>query len=332
MRLEPVVCERGVGDPEFRSTRRPDPLACGNSAERLTSHASTLSMSVFRAQVANKAGAPKLGRLVLTHSRLAMPVACVSLALMVALLGLAVFGQVSRKASAAGLLVPEGGLLSVRSNDDAVIAQLLVHEGEHVRAGQLLVALRFDRESVNAAGLPLSALVQEQLERERIRLINEQLGLESGELVRKRDLETQSVRLQQRLGLERSQYLLKERELQQAQALYARMKSLENGSLSLLQVQQYEMNVLAAQSTLNEAQLRLLASDNELADLRRDLTRNSPQYGARASELSRAIALNAQEIARNANQAETLIRAPQDGMATALAFGAGQSISTNCYA
>lgn len=283
-------------------------------------------MSVFRRQLLDKSAAPKLGRLALTYSPMAMPVACVSALLVLVLFSLAIFGQVNRKATAVGILVPEGGLLTVRANEDGVIANVLPQEGERVTAGQLLVHLRFERESENVAALPLTTLVQQQLDRERIRLIDEQLALESGELARKRDVETQIARLLQRIGLERSQYALKQREHQQASALYQRMKTLGNGSLSLLQVQQYEMNVLAAESTLNEAQLRLLASDSELADLKRDLSLNSPQYGARASELSRAIAENAQEIARNANQSQALIRAPQAGVATAIAYGAGQSV------
>lgn len=285
------------------------------------------AMSIFRAQLANKTGGAKLGRLVLTDSKLALPVACFSAALMLVLLCLAVFGQISRKASADGLLVPQGGLLSVRANDDAVIADVKVREGDRVKAGQLLYVLRFDRESVNAAGLPLSALVQQQLERERRRLIDEQLKLESGELVHGRDLDAQIKRLHRTLAIERDQRDLKKRELEQAQALYQRMRVLGKSSLSLLQIQQYEMNVLAAKSALNEAELRLLAGANELADLQRDRSRSSPQYGVKASEISRAIAINAQEIARNANQAETLIRAPQDGTVSALAFGSGQSVS-----
>lgn len=75
--------------------------------------------------------------------------AVVALALGAALLALAGFGEVTRKASVAGFLVPELGALELSASVAGTLGERLVPEGAQVQAGERLFVVDTDRAAEN---------------------------------------------------------------------------------------------------------------------------------------------------------------------------------------
>lgn len=62
-----------------------------------------------------------------------------------ALIAFACWGEITRKTTVHGVLLPVGGLIHVTAMQSGVVAELLVKEGEDVAAGQPIARLRSER-------------------------------------------------------------------------------------------------------------------------------------------------------------------------------------------
>ena len=69
----------------------------------------------------------------------------IALLLLAGLLAFALLGEISRKARVSGVLLPTGGLIGITAPQSGTVAELLVKEGEEVRAVQPLLKIRTER-------------------------------------------------------------------------------------------------------------------------------------------------------------------------------------------
>ena len=61
------------------------------------------------------------------------------------LVSFAIWGEYTRKVTLPGVLMPETGIINLSSNQPATVAEILVREGDWVKAGQPLIKLRAER-------------------------------------------------------------------------------------------------------------------------------------------------------------------------------------------
>ena len=80
-----------------------------------------------------------------------------SLAMAAALIAFACWGEVTRKVTVHGVLLPVGGLINISSPQAGLIAELLVKEGDEVAVGQPLLRLKSERLTVGGDAALLNA-------------------------------------------------------------------------------------------------------------------------------------------------------------------------------
>jgi membrane fusion protein len=236
------------------------------------------------------------------------------------------FGEYTRKVRVSGVLVPDRGLIRILPPQDAVVLERRVAEGASVRAGDVLFVLSLDRAAV---GGDTQATVQRTLaERERsLRDALEQqhallasqttaLKQRQADLVNERGaLQAESALLAQRIALAR-----------QAQA---RLESLRDGnfvSAAQVQTKAEELLGLLAQ---RQAQERLRsAHERDVVAVEAQRRELPIQASARLGEIERELAELAQKSAESEARRSLVVRAPQDGVISAVLASPGQTVTS----
>ncbi|WP_394395620.1 biotin/lipoyl-binding protein [Roseateles sp. LKC17W] len=103
------------------------------------------ALPLFRQEVLEARQAQWLGSIRIGRPLSFSVVTGASLAMAAALIAFACWGEVTRKATVHGVLLPVGGLLNVAAPQAGTIAEVLVREGEEVQAGQPLLRIKAER-------------------------------------------------------------------------------------------------------------------------------------------------------------------------------------------
>ncbi len=284
-------------------------------------------MPLFRPAAMQSQSQRSLGRVALQPTRYGLPIAVLAVIFLVFVSVLLYFGQSSRKVWAYGRLVPTDGILTVRSQADAVLAKLYVQEGQVVHAGQVLAELSTDQLSNASNGLSLTRAIDAQLDIQRQQLIAEQQSLTLSKRTRHDAITQKRHVAEQRLAILRQQQKLSKQQFQQTNALWQRMRSHAKTSLSTLQLQQFEAAALNADSARNQATLAILTAQTELDQLSRDESSLTQEIAGLQRANEKSLAQISESIIRNGGSRDTVIRAPRDGIVSSLAISPGQSIS-----
>ncbi|MEW6706952.1 MAG: HlyD family secretion protein [Pseudomonadota bacterium] len=237
------------------------------------------------------------------------------------------FFSVTRKAQVEGVLMPSQGLIRVVAGQSGVIAERRVANGTAVRAGDVLFMLASDRASatVGDTAHTISALIQSR----RASLLTEraQQRVQIAERIeaarsRSQQTKTELQRIEEQIGLQQRRVTLADDALRRYQDLQ------RSGFVSSAQVE--------------DRQAQWIEQLQRLADLQRARAANTRDWQAVQSEISglqlqaardeeaamRSIAALDQDLAENEARRELLVRAPQDGVATAINAERGQAVAS----
>jgi membrane fusion protein len=221
--------------------------------------------------------------------------------------------------------VPDRGVIRLMPPQDAVVLERRVAEGASVRAGDVLFVLSLDRA---AAGGDTQATVQRTLderskslrdaaEQQRALLASQVAALDRrrADLLHDRStLEAEAALLSQRMAL--------------AQQAQARLESLRDDNfVSATQVQAKAEELLGLQAQRQAQERQRNAHEREIAAVEAQRRELPMQAGARIGELSRERAELAQKSAESEAQRSLLIRAPQDGVVSAVLASPGQTVT-----
>jgi membrane fusion protein len=235
-------------------------------------------------------------------------------------------GEYTRKVHISGVLAPDRGVIRLVPPQDAVVLERRVAEGASVRAGDVLFVLSLDR---SAAGGNTQALVQRTLA-ERSQSLREaaaqQQALLGSQLValdrRRTDL------LRDRGTLETEASLLSQR-LALAQQAQARLESLRGDNfVSAAQVQAKAEELLGLQAQRQTLERQRNAHEREIAGVEAERRELPLRAVARIGELDRERGELAQKRAESEGQRSVLIRAPQDGVVSAVLASPGQTVTS----
>lgn len=251
-------------------------------------------------------------------------VTSVALVLAAALIAFACWGEVTRKATVHGVLLPVGGLLNITAPQAGVIAESLVREGDTVQAGQPLLRLRSER--ITAAGdaalLTAQALAARRtsLEAER-RLATQHLQQRLDALAqRQQSLQAEQRQAQAELDTHRLRLQLAHKSLERQQQLAG------SGFVATAQVQQKQEELLDLQLRERSAERNLQALARELQAVQADRQAQQHQTRTALAQLDRGLAALGQEAAEADSRNGLTVTAPQAGMVSAVTLGAGQAV------
>ena len=234
-------------------------------------------------------------------------------------------GEYTRKVHVSGVLVPDRGVIRLVPPQDAVVLERRVAEGARVRAGDVLFVLSLDR---SAAGGDTQALVQRTLA-ERAQSLSDtatqQQALLGSQLValdrRRADL------LRDRGALDAEATLLAQR-LALAQQAQARLELLRGDNfVSAAQVQAKAEELLGLQAQRQTLERQRNAHEREIAAVDAERRELPLRARARIGELDRERGELAQKRAESEGQRSVLIRAPQDGVVSAVLASPGQTVT-----
>lgn len=241
-----------------------------------------------------------------------------------ALIAFACWGEITRKSTVHGVLLPVGGLLHVSTQQAGVVSELLVAEGDDVVAGQPLARLRNERitQSGDAAALTAQALRARR-----------------ASLDAERRLTEQSLRQRQDSIAQRLQSLLAERRQAQGeletvklrvqlarQSLQRQQELARAGFVAAAQVQVKEEELLDLQLRERYAERGLQALSRDLQAATAEKLATDTQAKTSLAQLDRAVAALDQESSENDSRNGLTLTAPQAGRVTALPANAGQTV------
>lgn len=264
--------------------------------------------------------------------QLIRPVSLLVLTVFVAVSAVAVVsyltvGEYTRKARVSGYLVPDRGVIRLVPPQAATVVERHVTEGQAVRRGDVLFVLSMERATLRGDA---QAAVQATLAaRER--------SLQATSTHQQRLLETQSSALQRQIADRRGELAqmateadLQRQRLALAEQSQARLESLlRENFVSSAQVQSKAEEVLGLRAQLQGLERQRTAQLREIATLEGQLRELPLRTLAQQGEIERDLAEVAQESAVNEAQTRVVIRAPEDGVVTAVVAERGQPALPN---
>ncbi|QVX40714.1 HlyD family efflux transporter periplasmic adaptor subunit (plasmid) [Ralstonia solanacearum] len=285
---------------------------------------------LFRSQVVDARSRSWLG-----HVRLTTPLshtvwALVSVSLGTAITAWLLLGHYTRREHVVGVLVPRDGLIEVTTRSSATVERVLIHEGDRVRTGDLLAVLSGERvsEQLGATSASVSAKLRNQLDRIGADIKNSQtLASQQASA-----LATQQAMLGAQIGQIDDQIRLQRQQLSGANALLEKIRPLEGkGYISAFQVQQQETAALDTEVQLKALLKQRLEAEQQRKALQDQFAQLPVTTDVKLNELGRQAAQVEQTLAQNEAERSIEMRAPADGVVSALLVGANHSVEAGSH-
>jgi membrane fusion protein len=244
------------------------------------------------------------------------------------LIAVAVWGQYTRRERVEGYLALDTGAARVLIPDAGRITELMVKEGDEVKAGDELAKISLERSTVSGAST--SQAVAAEMESRRTSLVKEQeqwrdLGARQVEQARRRvkDLENELTQIDREMKLQ-------ETRVKSTREQADRYKALAG--------EKFMSDVAAKQKQdeVTDQEIKLQALRRQRSQVERDLgaaKADEPQIELRARAQADQVARQISELKEGLSQVEakreSVIRAPMAGIVTNIAVNRGQSIAAD---
>jgi membrane fusion protein len=243
----------------------------------------------------------------------------------VLLIVVAVWGQYQRRERVEGYLALDTGAARVQSPDAGRVVELMVREGDVVKAGDALARISLERSTASGASTSETVAAEMQsrkasLEREQVQLVT--LAEQQVEQVRRRikDLDNELTQIDREMKLQ-------ETRVASAREQAERFKSLADKKFAS------DVAAKQKQDEVTDQEIKLQALRRQRSQVERDLGAaklEEPQVAMRARNQADQLARQASELKEGLSQVEarreTVIRAPMAGIVTNIAVNSGQSV------
>ncbi|MEJ5999812.1 HlyD family secretion protein [Paucibacter soli] len=249
----------------------------------------------------------------------------IALALALALVAFAAWGEVTRKAKLPGLLLPRAGMMVLAAPQAGVLAEILVREGDQVAAGQALMRLKSERMTQGGGEMALlnaQALAQRRASLDTERLLTQQQARQRQDALTER-LRSLQAEERQALGELEANRLRVQLALK-SQARYTELA--KDGFVSAAQAQQKQEELLDLQLRERQAERSLQALQRDAQALRAEQQSSLNASQTSLAQLDRSLAALSQEGAENDARAGLTLTAPKAGRVSALGLHVGQAV------
>nr|WP_253260799.1 HlyD family efflux transporter periplasmic adaptor subunit [Rhodanobacter glycinis] len=282
--------------------------------------------SLFRQEVVDARRGEWLGSIIVAAPLSRWLLTVLAMALAAAILLFLVLGHYTRRETVTGQLVPSAGLLNLAAPSAGTIARVHVHDGQAVKAGDVLLELASDQDS--AALGDTHVLVGQQLDAQRADLRadlrnQQQLSQQQADALR-----SKAVLLRAQLSQITGQLAIEQQQVTSNQQLLARIQPLgAKGYVSALQIQQQRAATLNDQSQYKTLQRQQLDTRQQLEAAQQQLAQLPLNTATQRNNTQRQLASVAQSIVQNEQQRAVVLRAPSDGVVSAVLLKMGQMVS-----
>lgn len=234
-------------------------------------------------------------------------------------------GRYTRREHVSGNLIPTAGLLSVTARDSGTVIKLATSEGAHVRAGQVLLAISGDRSS--AAMGDTGATVSAQLRAQQTQVRTTLAGLQPQGEAQAKDLRARIGMLQAQLVQIGEQRTLQRQQADTATEFMHKIAPLvRRGIVSTAQFDQYQANALTDQANVKGLDRQRLDTAQQISALQAQLLQLPLDTAAKANQLRGQLAQLDAQLAQNETQRDMVLRAPENGVVSAILIKPGQAV------
>ena len=285
-------------------------------------------MKLFRDEVHAAQAAQWLGSVRLHQPLSFSLITACALGLALALVAFAAWGEVTRKARLSGLLVPTQGSLNITAQQAGVLMELPVAEGQIVKAGDVLLVLHTERQSMlNGVMGDTSDRAAQQIQARKQSLSTEQALRELQSRQREQVLADRIRTLQAEARQAEEERSLQQRRLTLARTTLQRNEQLvAEGFVSVAQLQSKQEELIDADGRLQALERARLTLQRDLQALRGERVALGAQLQTDLSLIERNRSSLDQEMSENAARKSSVITAPFAGTLTALNLKVGQSV------
>ena len=244
------------------------------------------------------------------------------------LIAVSVWGQYTRRERVEGYLALDTGAARVLIPDAGRVTELLVKEGEEVKAGDAMAKISLDR--TTGTGASTSEAVTLEMQNRRAMLEKDQerwreLGAQQVEQLRRRvkDLENEVMQLDREMKLQQTR-------VRSAKEQADRYKSLAGEKfVSDVVSKQKQDEVTDQEIKLQALRRQRSVVERDLAAARLDEPSIMLKTQAQVEQAARQISELQEGLAQAESRRETVIRAPMTGVVTNIAVNRGQSIAAD---
>lgn len=252
--------------------------------------------------------------------------ALLALTLAAAIVLFLVFGQYTRRADVAGQLEPTAGVLTLSAQTTGTVTRALVHEGQHVAAGQPLVAVAANL--VSSMG-NTHAVVASQIRAQEAELRATLTTLQPQADDQARDLRTRISMLRAQVGQIDGQLAMQHQQASMMQRLVTAAAPLhQRGVISTVEFDQYQSSQLTQAAQVKTLDRQRLDTEQQLSTLTAQLAQLPAQTEAKAGQLRGQLAQLDAQLAQNAAQQGTVLRAPRAGVVSTVLVKPGQNVTS----
>lgn len=236
--------------------------------------------------------------------------------------------QYARKETVLGWLEPPQGVLRIYANHNGIIKELLVSEGESVKADQPLAIIHGNNSLTNGEGLE-SQLLQEIAHQQQL-LKEQQKRNEERYAQRQVDTTQRITRIEQELQLiEQQTNTLQARKKLLDKQLQRHQQLLDSGHTSLRDWENSKSQALALQAEQQELSRERLQQQRLLDEARSELQQLPQNHADQQTLLATEISELSQQMAQWEGQQAHVIKAPRAGMVSNLRAREGQQVTAS---
>ena len=283
-----------------------------------------VAVKLFRQEVIDAKKEGRLGGIRVAPPRIGWFMTAVSLALVLAVSFVGLFGTYTRYERLEGRLVPKYGKLDIQSLRASLVTKVHVPNGTRVNKGDPLVSLSEKRVSTSIGDTGMAVSRQLSLKQETIAaslasqdsLLNEKRHALVERLAISQ-LELAEIREQEKIQLHRADA---------ANRIFEKWSTDGKDVISAVQIAQQRDQMLQNRARLSELKQQRLRLQRDIAQARSDLASIPLEVEASKSSLSIQLADVAQAQAENEASRETVLRAPVDGTITSVLVNEGQIV------
>lgn len=284
-----------------------------------------MSQGLFRQEVIDAQRGDWLGSIIVAAPLSRWWLTTLALAAAGSIVAFLCLGHYTRRETVTGQLVPSAGLLNVAAPGAGTVTRLRVHDGQAVRAGDVLLELSSEQDSASLGDT--HALVGEQLATQRARLQDDLANQAQSAHQQDEALQAKAVLLRAQLAQVAGQLDLQRQQVDGNRQMLERIEPLvAKGYVSAVQMQQQKAALLEAQTQYRALVRQQLDTRQQLDAAQQQLAQLPLDEAARRNDTERQLASIAQSMAQNEMQRAVVLRAPRDGVVSAVLLKEGQMV------
>jgi len=298
-----------------------------NDSTKPPSATEVAAKPLFRRQAIEHISNRKYGTVLLAH-----PISHRFLTLLFTIIAAAIITffalfSTTRKAQCSGILLPNLGVIRILPTQAGVVLSKNVTEGQLVNAGDVLFVLSSERSAaVGDAQKTISSLLtnrRDSFHADQAQLLAQSRARLDAMQRRASDLESEISKID-------AQIVLQKQRVQLAEQAFKRYSDLQaTNYISAAQLQDKQAEFLDQQQRLAELIRVKSANGRDFTAAQADIKDLRLQAQRDAAAVQRNVSSIEQDLTENEARRELVVRAPQNGIITAITAAVGQTVTPN---